>query len=167
LRVEAVLTGQVVEHGSDLKVETELVHGATGTQLWGNRYTRSSNDASLLQAAITHDVAGQLRPEFVVNQREHLAKIGTQNAEAYQLYLKGRYHFDRFTQEDLELAAGFFEKAVALHCNYAAAHAGLADVYAFQGYSGYVPSSEAFKKSREAARRALELDPEIPGSHIS
>jgi serine/threonine protein kinase/tetratricopeptide (TPR) repeat protein len=167
LHVEAILAGQVVEHGGELNVETELVNVATGTQLWGNRYTRSSNDASQLQAAITRDVAGQLRPEFAGNQREHLVKIGTQNAEAYNLYLKGLYHFDRVTQEDFKLAAGFYEKAIALDSNYATAYAGLAVVYAQQGYFGYISGSEAFKKSREAARRALELDPEIPESHIS
>jgi len=167
LHVDAVLTGRVVEHGNELNVETELVNVATGAQLWGERYTRNSNDASLLQAAITRDVASQLRPKLDGVHREKLAKAGTQNAEAYQLYLKGRYHFDRFTQEDFKTAAGFFEKAVTLDSNYAAAYAGLADVYALQGYSGYVPSREAFNKSREAAKRALELDSEIPEPNIS
>ena len=136
-------------------------------QLWGERYTRSANDASLLQAAITRDVASQLRPQLGVDQKERLTKIGTQNAEAYQLYLKGRYHLDRFTQEDFEAAAGFFEKAVTPDGNYAAAYAGLADVYALQVYYGYVPSREALKKSREAANRASELDSEIPEPYIS
>jgi len=167
LHVDAVLTGRVVEHGSELNVETELVNVATGAQLWGERYTRSANDASLLQATITRDVASKLRPQLEGGQRERLAKVGTQNAEAYQLYLKGRYHFDRFTPEDFKVAAGFFAKAVALDGSYAAAYAGLADAYALQGYLGTVPGSEAFNKSREAARRALELDSEIPDSHIS
>jgi len=167
LKVDAVLTGHAVEHGGELDVETELVNVATGTQLWGNRYTRSFNDASLLQAAITRDVVSKLRPEVVANQREHLAKIGTQSAEAYQLYLKGRFQFDRNTPEDFKLAAGFFEKAVALDGNYAAAYAGLADAFAMQGYLGTVPSSEAFNKSRQAARKSLELDSEIPEPHIS
>ena len=167
LHVDAVLTGQVLEHGSQLDIETELVNVATGAQLWGERYTRSANDASLLQAAITRDVASQLRPQLGGDQREKLGKAGTQNADAYQLYLKGRYHFDRFTQEDFKTAAQFFEKAVALDGNYSAAYAGLADVYAFQGYFGYDPAPEAYGKSREAARRALELDSEIPEPHVS
>jgi eukaryotic-like serine/threonine-protein kinase len=167
LHVDAVLTGRVVEHGNELDIETELVNVATGAQLWGERYTETTNNASLLQAAITRDLASQLRPQLGGNQREKLVKVGTQNAEAYQSYLKGRYHFDRFTQEDFKAAAGFFEKAVALDGNYAAAYAGLADVYALQGYSGYVPSREAFNKSREAAKRALELDSEIPEPNIS
>jgi len=167
LHVDAVLTGRVVEHGSELNVETELVNVATGAQLWGQRYTRSAKDASLLQASILRDVASQLRPQLGEMQREKLARVGTQDAEAYQLYLKGRYHFDRFTQADFKKAAAFFENAVALDDRYAAAFAGLADVYALQGYLGYVPGGEAFKKARNTARRALELDSHIPEPHIS
>jgi eukaryotic-like serine/threonine-protein kinase len=167
LHVDAVLTGRVVQHGSELNVETELVNVATGAQLWGERYTRSANDASSLQAAITRDIASQLRPQLGRNQRERLAKVGTQNNEAYQLYLKGRHHFEEWTQEDFKTAVGFFERAVALDSNYALAYAGLADACALQGYFGYVRGDEAYNKSREAARRALELDSEIPESHIS
>jgi tetratricopeptide (TPR) repeat protein len=167
LHVDAVLTGRVAEHGNELDIEAELVNVSTGTQLWGERYQRDTKDASLLQASITSAVASQLRPQLAGAQRERLTKLGTQNPEAYQLYLKGRYHFDRFTQEDFQAAVGFFERAVALDGSYAAGYAGLADAYALQGYQGYVPGPVAFSKSREAARRALELDSEIPESHIS
>jgi TolB-like protein/Tfp pilus assembly protein PilF len=169
LHVDVVLTGRVVEHGSELHVETELVNVATGAQLWGERYTRSANDASLLQAVITRDVATQLRPQLGEGQRERLAKVGTRNAEAYQLYLKGRYrfYFDRFTQEDLKAATGFFEQAVALDGSYAAAYAGLSNAYMARGYHGYLPSQEAFNKARTAAIRALALDSDIPESHIA
>jgi serine/threonine protein kinase len=89
LHVDAVLTGRVLEHGSELNVETELVNVTSGVQLWGERYTRSTRDASLLQTDITRDVASHLRPQLGGAQRERLAKVGTQNGEAYQLYLKG------------------------------------------------------------------------------
>lgn len=99
LHVDAVLTGCVAEHGSELDIETELVNVATGTQLWSERYTRSANDASLLQVAITRDIARQLRPQLAGAQQERLAKVGAQNSEAYQLYLKRRYHSDRFMRQ--------------------------------------------------------------------
>jgi serine/threonine protein kinase len=89
LHVDAVLTGRVVEHGKELNVETELVNVATGAQLWGERYTRSTDDASLLQTAITRDVAAQLRPQLSGSERESVAKVGTKDAEAYRFYLKG------------------------------------------------------------------------------
>src|SRR5438874_8014272 len=91
LHVDAVLTGRVAEHGSDLTVEAELVDVATAAQLWGERYTRRANDASLLQTAITSDLASQLRPQITTKEREKVARVGTRDAEAYQLYLKGRY----------------------------------------------------------------------------
>jgi eukaryotic-like serine/threonine-protein kinase len=88
LHVDVVLSGRIVEHGSELNVETELVNVTTGAQLWGERYTRSARDVSLLQTAITRDVASHLRPQLGGAQRERLAKVGTQNAEVYRLYLK-------------------------------------------------------------------------------
>jgi TolB-like protein/tetratricopeptide (TPR) repeat protein/predicted Ser/Thr protein kinase len=167
LHVDAVMTGRVAEHGSELDVETELVDVATGAQLWGKRYTRSTNDASLLQSAITRDITTQLRPQLSGNERESLAKVGTKNAEAYRFYLEGRHHFDEWTQEHLKAAAESFDKAIDRDPKYAAAYAGLADVYAIQGYMGYVSGPELMDKARSAARRALELDDQLPESHTA
>jgi serine/threonine protein kinase/tetratricopeptide (TPR) repeat protein len=167
LHVDAVLTGRVVEHGSELNVETELVNVATGAQIWGERYTRSVNDAPSLQAVITRNVASQLRPQLSGTARQDLAKIGTKDAEAYQLYLKGRYHLDRWTAEELNAAVEFFDRAVVRDPKYAAAYAGLADAYALQGYLGYVRGKVAYTKARDAARRALQLDSDIPEPYIS
>jgi serine/threonine protein kinase/tetratricopeptide (TPR) repeat protein len=168
LHVDAVLTGRVVEHGNELDVETELVNVATGAQLWGERYTRSTNDASLLQTAITRDVAAQLRPQLSGSERESVAKIGTKDAEAYRLYLKGRHYYEAaWTPESLKAAAEFFDEATAKDSSYAAAYAGLADVYAILAYMGYVSSPELMDKARSAARRALELDGQLPESHAA
>ncbi len=168
LHVDAVLTGRVVEHGSELDVESELVDVGTGAQLWGERYTRNANDASLLQAAITRDVASQLRPQLSGSERESVAKVGTKDAEAYRLYLKGRHYYEKtWTPEDLKAAAEFFDKAVVQDPDYAAAYAGLADVYAIQGYMGYVSDPDLLDKARSAARRALALDSQIPESHTA
>ena len=168
LHVDAVLTGRVVEHGGELDVEGELVDVGTGAQLWGERYTRNASDVSLLQAAITRDVAARLRPQLSGNERESLAKVGTKDAEAYRLYFKGRqYYAKTWTPESLKAAAEFFDKAVAKDSGYAAAYAGLADVYAIQGYLGYVSGPELMDKARSAARRALELDPQLPESHAA
>jgi adenylate cyclase len=166
LHVDAVLTGRMVEHGSQLNVETELVNVATGAQLWGERYTRSANDASLLQAAITRDVASQLRPQLSGTEQESLAKVGTKDAEAYQFYLKGRYRFEKYREEDFKAAVEFFDKAIARDPSYAAAYAGLADVYANQAYNG-LSGPEAYDNARTMARRALELDPQNAEAHIS
>ena len=168
LHVDAVLTGRVMEHGSELDVETELVNVETGAQLWGERYTRSGNDASLLESSIVRDVAARLRPELATSEQESVAKIGTKDAEAYQFYLKGRHYYEKtWTSPDLSAAAEFFGKAVAKDSGYAAAYAGLADVYAIQGYMGYVSDPELLDKARSAAQRALALDNQIPESHTA
>jgi TolB-like protein/tetratricopeptide (TPR) repeat protein/predicted Ser/Thr protein kinase len=166
LRVDAVLTGRVVEHGNTLDVETELVSVATGFQLWGERYTRSGNNVPLIQAEITRDIASRLRPRLSGTEWEGLAKVGTKDAEAYQFYLKGRYRLEKLTNEDYKAAVEFFDKAVARDPNYAAAYAGLADVYTYQAYYGY-SGREAIDKARNLALRALELDPQNPEAHIS
>jgi TolB-like protein len=167
LHVDAVMTGRVVMHGNEINVETELVNVATGTQLWGERYTRNANDASLLQAAITREIASQLRPQLTGSEREDLAKVGTKNAEAYRLYLKGRYLYESWTPKDLKAAAEFFDQAVAKDPSYAAAYAGLVDVYAIQGYEGYISGTGLMDKARSAARRAFELDNNNPESHAA
>jgi len=167
LHVDAVLTGRVAEHCSELSIETELVDVASGAQLWGERYTRSADEASLLRTAITRDIAAILRPHLSGNERASLAQVGTINAEAYRLYLRGRYDFESWTPESLKAATDFFDRAVAMDPNFAAAYAGLADVYAVQAYMGYLSGPELMERARSAARRALELDAQIPESHIA
>jgi DNA-binding winged helix-turn-helix (wHTH) protein/TolB-like protein/tetratricopeptide (TPR) repeat protein len=166
LHVDTVLTGSFVEHGSEINVDTELIDVATGAQLWGARYTRSTMDASLLQSAITRDIATKLRPQMGKNERESVAKVGTKDDEAYRFYLKGRYYVD-WSAVNLSVAAEFFNKAIARDPNYAAAYAGLADVYSTQGYMGYVSGPEQMDRARSAAHRALELDSQISESHVA
>ncbi len=166
LHVDAVLTGRVAEHGNKLDVETELVNVATGAQLWGERYERGINDASQLQAAITSEVAGQLQPRLSGSERESLAKAGTGNAEAYQLYLKGRYHEEKYTRAGVNTGNDEFRRAIQLDPNYAAAYAGLA-------YSGVIANdfflspNDSMPPSREAAQKALQLDESNPEAHVT
>ncbi len=166
LHVDAVLTGRVAQHGSKLDVEAELVNVATGAQLWGQRYERGINDASQLQAAITSEVAGELQPRLSGNERESLARAGTSNAEAYQLYLKGRAHEEKYTRADVNTGNEEFRRAIQLDPNYAAAYAGLA-------YSGVIANdfflspNDSMPPSREAAKKALQLDESNPEAHVA
>jgi len=167
LHVDAVLAGRVVEHGSELDVETELVDVATGAQLWGERYVRTAKDAPLLQAAITHDIVSELRPEMRSAERESFFKVGTRNPAAYQLYLKGRYQFEgNWSKVKFETAAELFRQATQQDSNYASAFSGLADAYALEGYFGYSDKG-VFDKAAAAAQRAISIDDEIAESHTS
>jgi eukaryotic-like serine/threonine-protein kinase len=166
LHVDAVLTGRVAEHGSQLDVEAELVNVATGTQLWGKRYQRGINDAPQLQAAITNDVAGQLQPRLSGTERETVAKAGTRNPEAYQLYLKGRYQQEKWTRADVNNAIENFRRAIRLDPNYSAAYAGLAYSYVIAN-DFFLSPRDSMPPARDAAKKALELDDSNPEAHIA
>jgi len=168
LHVDAVLTGRVAEHGSDLTIETELVKVATGAQLWGERYTRRVNEASLLQTAITSDLANQLTPQITTNERDKVARAGTRDAEAYQLYLKGRYHASKSTAEGLKKGIDYFQQAINKDPSDALAYAGLADAYIrLAGGFGYLLESDAFSKAEAAAIKALEIDDTLAEAHTA
>jgi TolB-like protein/Tfp pilus assembly protein PilF/predicted Ser/Thr protein kinase len=166
LHVDAVLTGQVAEHGNELDVETELVNVATGTQLWGERYRRSMNEAALLQGAITTEVASQLRLRLSGSERESLAKVGTHDPEAYQFYLKGIYFLDKWAQADYRATIQYFRQAIDRDPNYAAAHAGLAAAYLAAEILGFL-SPQEMPKAKEEARKALELDDSLADAHVA
>jgi eukaryotic-like serine/threonine-protein kinase len=166
LHVDAVLTGKVAEHGSKLDVEAELVNVATGAQLWGQRYERGVDDASQLQAAITSEVAGQLQPRLSGSERENLAKAGTTNAEAYQLYLKGRYHEEKYTRADVNTGNDEFRWSIQLDPNYAAAYAGLAYSYVIAN-DFFMSPNDSMPPAREAAKKALQLDESNPEAHTA
>ena len=166
LHVDAVLTGRVAEHGDKLDVDAELVNVATGAQLWGQRYERGINDASQLQAAITGEVAGQLQPRLSGSERETLARAGTSNAEAYQLYLKGRYHEEKYTRADVNTGNDEFRRAIQLDPNYAAAYAGLAYSYVIAN-DFFMSPNDSMPPAREAAKKALQLDESNPEAHVA
>ena len=167
LHVDAVLTGRVAEHGNELDVETELVNVATGAQLWGERYKRSMNDAALLQAAITTEVASQLRLRLSGSERESIGKVGTRDPEAYQLYLKGIYFVDKFAQADMKATIEDFRQAIDRDPNYAAAYAGLSLAYLNAQILGLLSPEESMPKAKEAARKALELDESLADAHVA
>jgi serine/threonine protein kinase/Flp pilus assembly protein TadD len=168
LHVESVLTGRVAEQGSDLIVEAELVDVATGAQLWGQRYTRKANDASMLQTAITSDLAGRLTPQITKNQRETVSRASTRDAGAYQFYLKGRYHASKSTPEGLKRGIDYFQQAIEKDPSDALAYAGIADAYVrLGGGFGYVIDEDVFPKADAAAIKALEIDDSLSEAHAA
>jgi serine/threonine protein kinase/tetratricopeptide (TPR) repeat protein len=166
LHVDAVLTGRVVEHGSELDVETELVSVVSGAQVWGERYTRSANDAASLQASIVRDVAAQVRPKVTGNQRENLAKVGTDDSEAFQLYLKGRYYTEKYTKAGVNKGIEYFRQAISLDPSYAAAYAGVSYAYCVAD-DLFLSPSESMPKATDAAKKALQLDDSLAEAHFA
>jgi eukaryotic-like serine/threonine-protein kinase len=168
LGVQAVLLGRVERHGEDFVVGVELVDVGDGSQLWGARFSRRPSDVFALQAELSRDLADALRIRVTGDERRRLAKRHTASAEAYQLYLRGRYLLNHRTIDSLRQARALFERAIEQDPLYALAHAGLADCCSLTAVSMRGPSSsEVIERGRTAASRALALDPGLADAHAS
>jgi len=160
LSVDALLTVRVVQHGDTIQVGTDLTNVRDNTEIWGQRYERKTSDILSLQEQIASDIAGQLRSRLSGDQKQHVSKQGTQNPEAYQLYVKGRYYWNKRTNADVKTAISYFKQAIDRDPGYALAYAGLADAYSVLSNFGGDPS-DVIPKSNAAAEKALELDPTL------
>jgi serine/threonine protein kinase/tetratricopeptide (TPR) repeat protein len=165
LGVRAVLTGRIMQSGGSLRIGTELVDVATGSQLWGAQYDRKPGDIFVVQDEISNEISEKLRLQLTRAEKKHLTKRHTQSVEAYQLYLKGRHHWNRWTEEGFYKAIEHFRQAVDNDSTYAMAYAGLADCYVLLGWNSYLPPKEAFPKGKAAAKAALQLDPDLAEAH--
>jgi serine/threonine-protein kinase len=165
LNVRAVLTGRMMQSGRSLRIGTELVDVATGSQLWGAQYDREPGDIFAIQDEISNEISENLRLKLTRAEKKRLTKRHTQDSEAYGLYLKGRHHWNRWTEEGFYKAIEFFQQAVEKDPGYALAYAGIADSYVLLGWNGYLPPKDAFPKAKIAATKALELEPDLGEAH--
>jgi TolB-like protein/Tfp pilus assembly protein PilF len=167
LGVRAVLTGRIVQRGDALSIRAELVDARDDTHLWGEQYNRRLSDILAVQEEIAGDISGKLRQRLTGEEKKRLTKRYTENAEAYGLYLKGRYHWNKRTGEDIQKGIGYFQQAIEKDPTYALAYAGLADCYAILFYYAELPASEAFPKAKAAALKALEIDDTLAQAHAA
>ena len=165
LNVRAVLTGRMMQSGGSLRIGTELVDVATGSQLWGAQFDRKPGDIFVIQDEISNEISGKLRLELTLGEKNKLTKRHTEDHEAYRLYLQGRHHWNRWTEEGFYKAIEYFEKAVEKDPGYALAHAGVADSYVLLGWNSYLPPKDAFPKGKAAALTALQFDAELGEAH--
>jgi serine/threonine protein kinase/tetratricopeptide (TPR) repeat protein len=167
LNVRAVLTGRIMHVGSSLRIGSELVDVATGSQLWGARYNRKPDDIFVVQDEISNEISGKLRLQLTRAEKKRLVKHHTEDPEAYRLYLKGRHHWNMWTEEGFYKAIDYFQQAVEKDPSYALAYAGVADSYILLGWNSYLPPKDVFPKGKAAAMTALQLDPDLPEAHAS
>jgi TolB-like protein/tetratricopeptide (TPR) repeat protein len=165
LNVRAVLTGRIIQGSGSLRVWTELVDVATGSQLWGAQYDRRPDDIFVVQDEISSEISGKLRRQLTRAEKKRLTIHHTENAEAYRLYLKGRHHWNRWTEESFHKAIEYFQQAVEIDPSYALAYAGVADSYVLLGWNSYLPPDQAFPKGKAEAMTALHLDPDLAEAH--
>jgi eukaryotic-like serine/threonine-protein kinase len=168
LHVDAVLTGNLIQRGETLIIKMELVKVEDGSQLWGEQYQRKFSGVLAMQAEIAKQISEKLRLKLTGEEQHRLTKVYTDNAEAYQLYLKGRYYWNRRTPESLNKSIEYFQQAADKDPNYALAYVGLADSYSLLGSPvGGGSPREKFPKAKAAALKALELDDTLAEAYAS
>jgi len=170
LQVEAVLEGSIRRAGERVRVTVQMVSVGNGTPLWAEKFDEQFTDIFTLEDSISEKVAEALRLKLAGAERKLLTKRYTQNAEAYQAYLKGRYFWDQRTPEGIQKGVGYFEQAIDKDPSYALAYAGLADAYSLFGFGsqgGGLSPGEAFPKARAAAMQALAIDDTLAEAHAA
>ena len=167
LKVQAVLTGRVLQRGDTLVIKAELVDIARRSQIWGEHYNRKLADIFAMQEEIAREIAERIRLRLSGREQERLTKRHTENTEAYELYMQGRYHLEKRTPEGLKKGTEYLEQAVRKDPAYALAYAALADAYLLLMVYRVVPPRDANEKLKAAVREALKIDESLAEAHIA
>ena len=167
LHVDVVLTGKLEERGDTLIVQIELVDVAKGSLLWHNQYSGKLTEIQSVQEDISRDIPKQLPLHLTGEDFARLVKPQTESSEAFQLYLRGRYNWNKRTDEAFTRAIEYFDRAIDKDPQYALAYAGRADSYILLAEYTVLPSEEALPKAQEAATKALELEETLAEAHTS
>ena len=162
LSVQAIVSGRLLQRGDNLILSLELVDARTGNQIWGEQYNRRMTDIISLQSEVAREVSQKLRSRLTGAEENNVAKNHTQNTEAYQLYLQGRYHWNKRTVESVRKSQEYFRMAIEKDPTYALAYVGLADSFVVVNDR---PPAEANPKAKAAALKALELDSSLGEAH--
>ena len=169
LGVRSVLVGRVTQRADGLSIRVELVDVAKVSRLWGEQYNRKLSDILAVQEEIAREISEALRVQLSGDAEKRLTRRYTENTRAYQLYLQGRYFWNRRTDQNLRKAVELFQQAIDEDPNYALAYAGLADSYALLGgpVYGAESSNEMVAKAKSAAHKALEIDSTLAEAYTS
>ena len=167
LKVGAVLAGRLVKQGDRLIIKTELIAVSDGSQLWGAEYDNSLSDIFSVQEEISRKISEKLRVRLTGEDEEKLAKRYTKDAEAYGLYLKGRYFWNKRDEAGLRNGIKYFREAEEKDPTYALAYSGLADSYALLSDIGVVKPSDEMLKAKAAAQKAVDIDPTLAEAYTS
>ncbi len=167
LKVQAVVMGRVVQRGDQLIVSSELIDARTNRNLWGDQYDRKMSDLAAVQRDLASAISSKLREKLSGEVAKAAPKGGTTDSEAYQLYLKGRYQWERRTPQSLAQSKSYFQQAIDRDPNFAMAYVGLADYYNVISDYSPVPAREAAPRGREAAKKALAIEDGLPEAHLA
>ena len=166
-KVDAVLDGQIQRSGDKVRMTVRLLRVADGTQIWTKQFDETMTDIFRVQDSISERVTAVLALKLTGEEREQIAKRHTENTEAYQLYLMGRYHLNRLTDDGFLKGRDYFQQAIDKDPNYAPAYAGLAESYNRLSDFNVISPREGFPKAASAAAKALELDENLAEAHTA
>ncbi len=167
LNVRSVLVGQIKQDGDELRITVELMNVQENRAIWGNTYQRKTADIQSLQQEIARNVSAKLRLNLSGADQNQLAKTYTESGEAYEAYLKGRYHWNKRTDEGFKQATSFFQEAIVKDPNYALAYTGLADCYTLRSDYGFLDPKEGYALAKGAVTLALKYDDSLAEAHTS
>ena len=167
LKVPVVLTGRLVKRGDEFAISAELIDVRNDRQIWGSQYTRKVADIMAIQEQISREISEKLQLRLTGEQKERMTRHSTADTEAYQMYLQGRYYWNKRTLEGVQQSIDFFQQAIQKDPRYALPYAGQADAYALLSELNVLPAREVTPKVKAAASKALELDDTLGEAHTS
>jgi TolB-like protein/Tfp pilus assembly protein PilF len=165
LSVSSVLEGSVQKIGNNVRITAQLIDTKTDVHLWSETYDRNISDIFSIQSEVAQTVARELKATLTSKAKGQIEKNQTNNVEAYNLYLQGRFFWNKRTKNGLNRSIEYFEKAITTDPDYALAYAGLADAYFIQAYWGWIEWNHGVAKSKEAVLRALDIDKNLAEAH--
>lgn len=167
LGVRTLLEGSVRKSGNQLRITAQLINIKNGYHLWSESYDRELADIFKIQDEISMQIVNKLKVSIKPGEESMLGRRYTGNLDAYNLYLKGRYFWNRLTEEGLHKSLNFFRQAIQVDADYALAYSGISDAYCRLAWYSYSSPQESFPKAKEAAERALDLDQSLPEAYAS
>jgi TolB-like protein/DNA-binding winged helix-turn-helix (wHTH) protein/Flp pilus assembly protein TadD len=167
LGVDYVLEGSVRKAGDGLRITAQLIRADDQTHLWAHEYDRPIGDLAKLQAEVAENIAREIQIQLTPQEQMALDGESSVAPEAYRSYLRGRYNLNKRSIDGMTTAVGAFDEAIVEDPDYAPAYSGLADTYNLLVYYGYFPGNQGIPKARAAAKRAVELDDNLPDGHAS
>jgi serine/threonine protein kinase/Tfp pilus assembly protein PilF len=167
LEVASVLEGSVQKAGNHLRITAQLICVSDGYHLWSERFDRKAEDIFAVQDEISLAVVEKLKVELLEGEKEKITKRHTQDKEAHQLYLKGRYHWNKRSPKDMIQAVDCFQRAINKDPSYALPYVGMADVFNMLAEFGFIPPREGYLKSRELLQKAREIDDSLSDLYYS
>jgi TolB-like protein/Flp pilus assembly protein TadD len=167
LGVDALIEGSVIRAGEDVQVTARLIDGRTDERIWGDFFQGTFSNILALQSEVTLAIARQIEAALTLEEETRIVRTESVNPEAHEAFLKGKFFYDKFTEEGFKTAVDYLEQAIEIDPNYAEAHAWLCPAYWVPSVFGYSRPRESFTKARSAASKAMALDETLAMAHVS